>query len=248
MNESLLSPDRISELNEKFFERSLKSPDYIYMDIQFFKDFHIGKYVLSPEMSKATHQKFLDQLPAYNTRNIYDFKFLGFQPNTNVSADVLFRASPITTFYTKWLDSYFLVANNHAAMLGKHGDVTVVINTFPFTLSHENKFSIADNIAEKYGVSVLVINKDPAHISPSVWLQYDDIFLFRPNVYLTIPEIQTKYSELKMLQKRLYVPRLTDAFSKNYTEAFRRDEAYMSIMTTFAFLPPSVLSPIVGVK
>lgn len=229
------------KVNSQIIERSLHSPDKIYIDIDFFKDFYVGKYLLSPDMNEDKYQRLLKELPTYMKRRVYNHTFIGINPATGPDMDKLFKISPITNFFKRWWPGYFLEVNSHSDVAGKDRDLIITINTYPYTFEQSTMAYISKEIEQLCGAIIIIVNKDPKTLSQAFWGEFDDLFIFKMKEFQQGEGVQEAFTELEYAEKRIYTPQLADKF---FTDMDAKKAAtYMEIFTQFFYLSPNLISP-----
>jgi len=233
----------LEQYNTRMIEEGLHAPDRIYIDLDFIKDTQLSRVLLNSDLTKEKYEALLQKIPEYRERVLYTFDF-GISPNIAMRDSVVFRMAPATEFLETWFPKYLMVNVNHSAVLGKRETIEVVINTFPLVLPKDDRAHLCTYLAKRFGISVTAISKDPKDLPYTFWKCFQDLFVYRPNKgFMDRDEIRLAFTEMKFDKCRLYVPRLAD--TKVTDDNFVGEAAYMSIMTTFQFLPAHLLSPVV---
>lgn len=259
-----IDEEELKRINNEMILSDLITPDRIYLELILFKDFNISTILsflrekgnsISSEEYSSNYNQIIHKLPEYNDRYFDDFESIF--PFLNISNEqikqrlydsnfsgFIFRTAPVTKFLDV-LRSQLFVNINHSAVSRKRDPIELTINTYPLQLSKEDQFITGKFFSETYKVNVRVMYLDMIKLKLSDLLKYDEVYTYHPKEIFDCEEIRHAYTEMKFINKRIYIPRLFGYKidkNKNIEQEALSVQTRLEILTNFKYLHPSLFS------
>jgi len=196
------------------------TPDHLYIDLALLKDLQIGAILAlasreSEERFEAAYQAVSKGLKKYATRYFLDashyFTKAGYTKAQIDEAladptmsDDIYRMAPMTEFI-KILFSHMLINANHSEVIGKSGEVSLTVNTYPLKLGEVYEAAVGVHLAELLGVKVVVWCKNlEKDVTMSDLKDFDEYYLWYLYEFSRNPEIHKGLSDMAFASKRIF--------------------------------------------